>query len=245
MSEVKIHIKTAHNWILREIGENIRERISGSTLSTSVDKSADINIFVNYALYQDVPGKTVSYFTHREEGSSSIFDNVARKSDLCLPMCEITRQAVVKANPSADIHIFKTGISGIYKPRVLNVGVIGRSYASGRKRFDWAKRIGEKERVNINFTGGKLAARDMPKFYRDQDYILVTSKIEGGPMCVPEAIACGRPLIVPRDVGWCNDFPALRFSTYEELEGIIDGLTYNHHTYDEQVKSLYKRLQKL
>ena len=56
----------------------------------------------------------------------------------------------------------------------------------------------------------------MPAFYNSIDYLLVTGKIEGGPMPVKEAIARGVPVIAP-DVGWSWDHPVLEYSTPEQL----------------------------
>jgi len=42
-------------------------------------------------------------------------------------------------------------------------------------------------------------------------------------MTVPEALARGCPVIAP-DVGYCWEFPVLRYSTKEELLEIVRGL---------------------
>ena len=45
-------------------------------------------------------------------------------------------------------------------------------------------------------------------FYSKIDYLVVTSREEGGPMVVPEALAHGVPVIAP-NVGWCWEFPSV------------------------------------
>ena len=51
---------------------------------------------------------------------------------------------------------------------------------------------------------------ELAGFYRDMDYILVPSLYEGGPMCVVEALACGRE-VVSSSVGWVDEFPHIGF----------------------------------
>jgi len=45
---------------------------------------------------------------------------------------------------------------------------------------------------------------DYPALYNRMDCVIITSKMEGGPTCVTEALSCGRP-IVGTDVGMVHD----------------------------------------
>jgi hypothetical protein len=72
------------------------------------------------------------------------------------------------------------------------------------------------------------------------DYILITASNEGGPMIVPESIAVGKPLIMPKGVGWCDEYPGIRYEKFEELENIVKGLVYDFDTYEKSAKTLMK-----
>jgi glycosyltransferase involved in cell wall biosynthesis len=87
--------------------------------------------------------------------------------------------------------------------------------------------------VEFHFTGDGWPGppRHVPEgrmqdFYRAMDYILVPSLYEGGPMCVPEALACGIPVIAP-DVGWVNSFPYIPYpkGDTDALRSLLQSLT--------------------
>jgi len=49
----------------------------------------------------------------------------------------------------------------------------------------------------------------MPNFYRSLDVFLCTSLIEGGPVTVLEALACGKSVVIPREVGALDELPPI------------------------------------
>ena len=67
-------------------------------------------------------------------------------------------------------------------------------------------RISKIKGVNIRLTGGNLSELELLEFYNSIDYLLVISKVEGGPVPVLESFLLNKPVIAP-DVGWCWDFP--------------------------------------
>lgn len=239
---MRVHIVTAPDWILREYSDNWIKYFPDATLGTTPDRSADINFFVNYSLWEFTGGKTVSYFTHREEDEEmgAQFDMVAQESDVNISMCKITDEKVGRVAPLTPRHIVAPGINPAYKPRDVRIGVVARKYKSGRKRLDWMLKLALIDGIEIDYANGKYKAEEMPSFYAKQDYILITAKNEGGPMIVPEALACGKPLIMPYGVGWCDDYPGIRYSTYDELEGIVKGLVYDHDTYKKGGRKLWE-----
>jgi glycosyltransferase involved in cell wall biosynthesis len=72
----------------------------------------------------------------------------------------------------------------------------------------------------VRFTGGDLPFKLLPLWYKSLNYLLVTGNVEGGPLPVKEAIAMGIPVIAP-DVGWCWDYPVIRYEDTEDLKRVL------------------------
>lgn len=215
---MKIHFVTEseqQRWVLRPIAEDLASRIVGATVGTEIDSRADVNIFVNYALYQPTRTKTIGFFTHREfeTRAAQRFNDAAQGVDWCLAMCELT---------AAKLPAEKTSIIQVYPHEQFHkgnlvLGVVGREYHSGRKRFHWVRDIQAIEGVEVQITGGNLAWRQLPDFYRSIDYLLVLTENTGGPVPLLEALAMGKPVIAP-NVGFCWDYPVIR---YEDKAGLL------------------------
>jgi glycosyltransferase involved in cell wall biosynthesis len=239
---MKIHIKTAPNWILREYAENFSKYMPDTSYSEEIDNSADINFFVNYALWEPCSTITASYFTHREFGNelANKFDEIARKSDINISMCKRTQIIVTEICPNKESYFVPPGINPIYKKKIIKIGVVGREYDSGRKRMEYARDLKHINGIELHFAGGDLPPEKMPDFYNSVDYILITAINEGGPMIAPEAIAMGKPLIMPKNVGWCDEYPGIKYSNFKELEVIVNGLAYEFDTYKSSSSMLLK-----
>ena len=65
--------------------------------------------------------------------------------------------------------------------------------------------VAELPYVELRCTDGKLSDADIPGFYQDIDYVLITSSIEGGPLCFQEGLASGKE-ILSTDVGMVSEF---------------------------------------
>ena len=117
------------------------------------------------------------------------------------------------------MHVIRPGVDlDVFTPRV-KIGVVGRTYACGRKGEALVRDVLDMPGIEWHFTGSgwplpsrALKDADMPAFYREMDYILVPSLYEGGPMSVIEALACGTKVIAP-PIGWVPDFPHIEFRT--------------------------------
>ena len=110
--------------------------------------------------------------------------------------------------------------------------------------MEWAKALEAIDGISIKWTNGSLAYDELADFYRSVDYILVTSEIEGGPMCIKEAVAMGKPVITTK-VGWYNEFPTLTYDTLDELKIIISKLAVNKDDWDKGARQLADRAAKL
>lgn len=239
---MKIQIVTEperRRWVLRPISEALAKELPGATVGERADPDADVNFFINYVLYRSVPTYTMALFTHRErEGRwMGVFDSVALKVDWCFAMCKIT---------ASLLPLEKTTILPMYPVdrayyKTLVIGVVGRGYATGRKRMHWVEDLQAIEGVEIK-RPKKIPAKDMPAFYDSIDYLVVLSDNEGGPLPVVEAMARGKPVIAP-NVGFCWEYPVLRYETKEELLAIVRRLVIPRDGWEQSAQMVLEVFQ--
>lgn len=212
-------------WILGRWCDKWSKLIPESTISNTyiLDRA---NVYVNYATFETKTNLDIGYFTHRELHDKALqdkFDETAEQMDWCFAQCENT----LKLLPKGKSSILEPGITIPHVKRDVVIGVASKVQPWNRKRMEWAESLGDIEGIEIRIAGGDIPHDLMGEWYSNLDCVLITSENEGGPMSAPEAIACHRPLIAPRNVGWCDKFPALRFDTYDELRGIVESLVYD------------------
>lgn len=219
-------------WILERLSRNITSRLDYTRIAPYPDTHALINYYVTYAIWQYRSSPIeIGYFTHIEPTHVDKFFDVARNVDYCICHAELYAQKIREAgilnvtaiNPGIDLES--------YKPK-LQIGVVGRTYKSGRKGEGLVRQLLDIDWIDWHFTGegwpGKalnLAPEAMPEFYRKMDYILVPASYEGGPMCVAEALACGTPVIAP-PVGWVPQLEHIEYRTNdaEDLRRVLSEL---------------------
>ncbi len=186
-------------WFLQRVGEYLVNSIKfakGSLWKPNHKKRYDLTYFINYHLYQPCDSKIVGgYFTHEENEE---FKEIAKKVDFAVCMCERYRKVIDTVNKNNYV-IYQPNDLEILKPKLI-LGYASRSYNSGRKGEHLLKKVAKLPFVEIKKAEGQLKFEDMGKFYNSIDYILITSKIEGGPMCLTEGLACGKEIITT-DVG--------------------------------------------
>lgn len=106
------------------------------------------------------------------------------------------------------------------------IGLVGTLYASGRKGEELAKAVagyGKQNHIEVIATERDMGShrswpcetrelhwQDMPAFYQSLSVYVCTSLVEGVPMPPLEALACGIPIVIPRNVGMLDDLPTLR-----------------------------------
>lgn len=229
LSYVNIYADTSA-WILKRCATEIKNIYPEISIN---GKPRAINYSINYALYRDVPGIKIGFFTHLEtQGQFRCrFIQTIQKYDYYVSMCHNTTGKLISFNADREkITEIHCGYDERVKKKPI-FGIVGRVYPSGRK--------GEYLVENMVNTGYKIKAwgrgwpitdmndnwDELPGFYQSIDYLVVTSLNEGGPIPVLDALAAGVPVIAP-DVGWCWEFPVIRYNTgnWDSLNNILSKL---------------------
>ena len=209
----------------------------------------DINYFLPYTCwkeeFKDRPEKeiNVSFLTHLETGPNEVsqkkkakFLTVLEHSDHFICMNKSIQGELARIY-GVSATIIRPG--GTFK-RPLTFGVCGKVHPTGRKGEVLVQKL-VKDGYNFLAWGSGWPCKTIPgdlglldHFYRQIDYLVITSKIEGGPIPVIEALSLGIPVIAP-DVGWCWEYPVIRYSTFGQLKGMLSSLS-NLPTWESWIK---------
>ena len=133
------------------------------------------------------------------------------------------------------------GVDEQYTPKLI-LGVVGKFYDhnNDRKGQKLLKEVSQIPFVEIRTTEGKYRYDQLPEFYRSCDYIIVTSKSEGGPMCLLEGLSCGKQIIIPETVGLASQFKegiiSYKENDYEDLKEVLYGLYNNKKFLNSLIK---------
>jgi len=218
-----VHIVAqADRWILGRC-VNLLQRHTGWTVSSLPDPKADVNYYMPYLLIKEPlpPTRTAAWFTHREEiecAKTRRWWQAAAAVDLRITIAERYRVELERFGETVNIPV-PVDLKK-FRPRPLRVGVAGQVYALSRKGEDLVKRLVREPGLEVVAAGKGwpcpttyYAWEKMHEFYQQLDVFLVTSTVEGGPMTMQEALACGIPVVAPKGVGMVDEFPVL---TYEK-----------------------------
>lgn len=227
-----VHIALSDSgWILEKLAEKLARALPYVHYDVDVDSTADIQYYMTYGVWRSrVSPKEAAYFAHLEKDAKTqeVFYHVARNVDYSIchskPYENILRDAGID-----QVRTISPGVDLLhFQPRV-KIGVVGRTYHTGRKGEGIVEQVMNIPGIDWFFTGDGwplpgLNLRDdqMPDFYNSMDYILVPSLYEGGPMSVIEALACGCEVIAP-PVGWVPEFPHIEYKTgdVEDLRRVL------------------------
>lgn len=227
-------------WILRKIALKLQE-FNGWSIKDDIDPEADINYFVNYALYKPTKTLTAGWFTHPENRR---FYDIAQKTDI--KVCQAPQYA-----KEIDGTVIIPGVDEIFYPKLV-IGVCGRRYPSGRKGDRLIDAIKQLDFIDLRFThpswgtGEKVEFEDLPKFYRSLDYLLVPSTLEGGPIPPGEAMRCGTPVIAPKSVGNMEIYDVIDYEAGNEtnLIKVLMALFTQKLTISDQVPYTWEEFAK-
>lgn len=230
-------------WILEAIARRIKENAPPNTTVHIIDKveqsTSQVKLFMPYSAYSASDGFDVGFFTHREdiEPAKSRFIEIAQKCDLCLCMSEKYAKLLRENGVSNAVSVgFAVDLDGFFP--ILRVGVVGRAYShTKRKGEDLIADLELPAGIKLVFSGEgwprpsqRVTDSGMAEFYSTLDYLLVPSRIEGGPAPLLESLACGVPVIAPSDIGFVSEFPHVSY-TAGSKKSIEDTLV---RLYDEK-----------
>ncbi|WP_435656761.1 glycosyltransferase family 4 protein [Brucella pituitosa] len=241
------HIKIADSgWILEKCASEIAKRSKYITYSLHEDETAQIQYYMNYSAYRKrVSPFELAFFTHSEhdEGARARYFSIAKQMDYRICMSDRYARELSSVTGCDAIQTIAPGIDvNVFKPKV-RIGVVGRTYHTGRKGEAIVAQVMDIPGIEWCFTGsgwpGQAAmVKDdaMPDFYNGLDYVLVPSLYEGGPLCVLEGLACGKPIIAS-DVGWVDKYPHIPFQNGDagSLREVLERLVAQRNELRESV----------
>lgn len=206
------------NWILQRSGDELEGlEVEGT-------------YFINYAMFDEtMPKPWGAFFTHREPAYQKLFDEVASKVDYAVCLNKTIKKYLEDKGVKRVEIIHHGHDERLHKKSTF--GVVGKVYPSGRKGEELVTRMFKEGYDVIAWGEGWNCPTydnfsDIPWFYKEIDYLVITSREEGGPIPLIDSIASGKPVIVREGLGWCDDFPAIRYKSDEELFEILWKLTH-------------------
>jgi glycosyltransferase involved in cell wall biosynthesis len=217
--------------------EEIQKHMGAAAVRINQDwHEADIHYYINYGYFQKRPssGLTIANFTHYDpDHLSEKFVAAAQQVDHCIAVSEATADVLLELGiPGPKISVILVGADSHFVPK-LTVGLVGRIYPGGRKGEDIVRalmadsQIAEKIRIVALEDGWGVPVwsfEDRADFYRAIDYLLVPSRIEGGPVPFMEALACGTMAIAP-GIGVVPQFPHVSYPVGDT--GVLKALLLN------------------
>jgi glycosyltransferase involved in cell wall biosynthesis len=177
----------------------------------------------------------IGYFAHVEQDPKTRqkFFDVAKQVDFCICHSK-PYENLLRENGIQDVRSVPPGVDlETFTPKI-KIGVVGRTYHTGRKGERVVAGVMDLPSIEWHFTGTgwpgparHLTDAEMPDFYRSMDYILVPSLYEGGPMSVIEALACGCEVIAP-PIGWVPEYPHIEYKTgdIDDLRRVLSDLIH-------------------
>ena len=209
---------------------------------------ADIHYYINYGFFNRRPakGKLVLNFTHYDpESLADKFVESAFLADHCTSVSELTSLKLFELGvPKDRVTTIRVGADSRFTPKLM-LGIPGRPYKGGRKGEDLLKGLMDDPDImaccrfvttNPDWGLPAVSFTDHADFYRSIDYLLITSRIEGGPVSFMEALACGTLSIAP-PIGVVPEFPHVPYET-----GSLDSLKAAILELGEQMQSTRGRI---
>lgn len=232
---MRVHI-VIRNWSADRIVPRLARHLvaqTGWTIGSTPRSDVDLNYFLAYFewLYHRSFKATpfAVLLTHLEEENpgrnekAKAFMDAAEAADVRVCLCQKYVRMVEHLGPTfcATMPLEKDHFE--VKEHPINslpvVGISGYTYKSLRKGQDLVQLLVKSDlgrNLDLRASGRGWPLRtvrysweDLPQFFQSLDFLLCPSRVESGPMPVLEAMACGVPCIIPRDVGLLDELPNL------------------------------------
>lgn len=229
-------------WIMHRKASEIKKHMGDDFVRINEDwPDAEVHYYINYGYFRAKPsfGLTVANFTHHDPSHlSEKFIEVARIVDHCIAVSEATADDLRGFGiPDEKITVILVGADIQFQPK-LTLGVVGRVYPDGRKGDDIVAELHSDPEVvsKVRIVSAKEGwgvpvwdFDDPADFYRAIDYLLVPSRIEGGPVPFMEALACGTMSIAPA-IGVIPQFPHISYPVGDvmSLKRVLLDLSTQH-----------------
>ena len=228
-----LNINSEMLWILDRAIKALLENLDYTYCYDEIEE-ADINYYVNWQAFKEKEDKIdVGFFTHFDDGHKDAFVNTAKRLDYSVCMskkyCDILQEEGVLSSS-----VIRLGFdTNFFSPKLI-IGYDGGMYAK-RKGLDLLVQLSKLDWVDLRLGEGKIPYKELPNFYRQLDYVLVPSLIEGGPMSLLLGLACGTPVVAPKDVG----------AVQEYNEGIIHYKRGDFNSLELVLRMLYEEKLKI
>ena len=217
--------------VLPRFARYLADRL-GWTLTAAPDLKSDVIYLMGYfeaQLFGKWPTGTpvAVYFTHREEeppgnDKAKLFDAIAVHAQLRVAMCKLYGDVLSEFGPTIQpplpLERDRFVIADAVKHKRPIIGFSGYTYRNHRKGDDLVSgvvksKVGQRVEWMASGRGWPVPTKryswaDMPKFYQGLDVLVCPSRVEGGPMPVLEALACGVRVVIPKHVGILDELPA-------------------------------------
>lgn len=181
MSYVNI-VTSDRGWILEKLAVEVANRLPYVRYTGVVDTSADIQYYITYSCrFARHSVIEVAYFAHLEpEGEAhDKFFEVASSVDYCITMAQIYT-SLLKERGIQNVKAIPPGVDLEQFVPKIRIGVVGRTYHTGRKGEHLVAEVMDIPEIEWSFTGDgwpgpsiNLPGKDLPDFYRHLDYVLV------------------------------------------------------------------------
>ena len=216
---MKINIvcdEAAGGWIYSKFIEKFKKHSIHEILVNSKDSFDVAHYLPYYNIPKKLPNLSTAWFSHMEqkEELKSKFITSAQKVNVAIShskkyadlLSRMGVKNVIQIMPGVDLLKFVPS-NYVVDNKSLVVGYVGRAYSSSnRKNPELLDKITKIKDIELKITGGKISEDKMPDFYNSVDLVISPSKIEGGPMAIQEALACGKPIVCFQSVGVVDEF---------------------------------------
>ena len=239
---IKIH---SSGWWSNEYKRQL-EQINASNIYF-VDNSQDVNYWIicgSFLSKKEVIGIDIVCFNHPKK----YWEECIKQAHHCIFQSKRYFDSVDIPNKS----LISMGLDlEVFKPKI-KIGIV--ACLQNRKNIEFLKQIIEQvsDKFEFHVCGprwgeelnhyknvkyhGEIPYKDMPEFYQNLNYLLITSTMEGGPYPLIEALAC-EVQVLTTDVGYVGEvYPIV----YKDKQDLLIKLMYIECKHSGQIKQYSK-----